>query len=228
MRASRRTSRRAPSRAGLESAHRAFRAFHGGASARSARRVGFTVPEAMPVMGTLYNLEIDHGDGAVETYEFDNPLPRLSYTRLARHTGRGSPRSQLYVLGGAYRLSPRGLHARHDRSPLKPLSAEAAGARFPSVRTSFEATHGGHTPGRAHRAPVEVPEALVAVGKLVAIGYGADKAERKPRDFAPYRHEFSPSARPLVCVPPAGAPVVLAHGNYTVTPHGIEDRAGPR
>lgn len=222
--AARKSSRTAPGASALSSARTAFRAFHAGASARTERRVPFLLPEALPAMGTLYNLEVDHGDGDVQTYEFDNPLPRLCYTHLAQHTGRGSRRSQLYVVGGQYRFSPRGLHALRGRSPLKPLSAAAAGRRFGRVRASYEATHGGHTPARAYRGAVEVPEALVAVGKLVAIGYGADKAERKPRDFAPYRHEFSPPARPSVCVPVKGAPVVLAGGNYTVTPHGIEDR----
>lgn len=77
-----------------------------------------------------------------------------------------------------------------------------------------------------HQAQVEIvdspapPKVLLRVGYLEGVIYSAvrDGEEQK------YLHEFSESARPLLCVTPDGHQLIILGGGFDFTDCGIVDR----
>lgn len=77
-----------------------------------------------------------------------------------------------------------------------------------------------------HQAQVEVvdspaqPKVLLRVGYLEGVIYSAVRDGETQK----YLHEFSESARPLLCVTPDGRQLFILGGGYDFTDCGIEDR----
>lgn len=194
---------------------------HGAARDRSGRsdtRASLRAPSAVTGMGPLLILEVERAGGRVEQWHFAKPYPRLCFENVTP-TARG--RSQMWILGGGYSLASGRFVAR-AAARARPLDLASTAARLPEIVDRYRRTHGGRNPVEALRARIEIPAALVPVGRLYAVVYDADKGD----GVYPYRHPFEPDARPLVCVDSTGSQLYLVGGAYTVTPHGIEDSEG--
>jgi hypothetical protein len=196
-----------------------YRKIHGAALDRSGRfdeRVQLAPPHEVTGMGPLLMLEVEHGDDErVEQWHFRKPYPRLCFEGVTP-TARG--RSQLWILGGAYSLAS-GRFVAGSAARARALNLAAESARRPQIVERFRKTHGGRNPTEAMRATLDIPSEVVPIGPLYAVTYDADKGD----GVYPYRHQFEPEARPMVCTNLAGSQLFLLGGAYTVTAHGIED-----
>ena len=195
-----------------------FHAIHGRGERVRPSHVRIAAPVRLTGMGVLESLEVRTADG-LETWTFTTPKPRLGFTRLVDCASCG--RSALWILGGSYAVDGHGFHNTRGRSNLVRLPLDATRRRMAGTVDAYGRTHGRREPHEAMQA--EFPRrwgTMVNVGRLHAVTYYTDKREDGP---ANYRHEFAQHAGPTVMVTASGRQLVLTGGNYTVTPHGIED-----
>ena len=198
----------------MSSARALYRALHGEAPT-GASRASITVPTRLIGMGALSVLEVRRASGRVEQWHFD-PCPRLAFTRVTADT---SGRSDLWIIGGNYRVDGRGFHNVGTQRGLDRLDLDRTRRAHPEVTDGYQRTHGGMNPREAWRGSLAIGDELVPIGPLYAVTYTTDKND----GTYPYRHPFEDDAQPLVCVCSTGKQLVLVGGRYTVTPHGIED-----
>lgn len=197
----------------MSSARTLYRGLHG-VSPSSASRARISRPTKLIGMGALNVLEV-HRNGHVEQWHF-SPSPRLAFTRVTDDT---SGRSELWIVGGNYQIDARGFRNVGSQRGLARLDVRRTSASNPETTRGYQRTHGGENPREAWRGTVSFDAVLVPVGNLYAVTYTTDKND----GTYPYRHPFEDDAQPLVCVDGSGRQLVLVGGEYTVTPHGIED-----
>jgi hypothetical protein len=197
----------------MSSARTLYRDLHGEAPSGAAR-TRLSMPSRLIGMGVLDVLEVRR-NGHVEQWHF-SPKPRLAFTRVTDDT---SGRSALWIVGGNYQLDARGFRNISTQRGLARLDLHRTGAAHPETKRGYQRTHGGENPREALRGRISITPELVPVGRLYAVTYTTDKND----GTYPYRHPFEDEAQPLVCVDATGRQLLLVGGEYTVTPHGIED-----
>lgn len=75
-------------------------------------------------------------------------------------------------------------------------------------------------PTRAIKLTARLPSALTVMGHVDAIEYTTSHG----RKGQPYRHDFAPGSKPLLCADPMTGALCLVRGRYRVTRRGIVDR----
>lgn len=221
-----------------DGAHSLFHAITGRMPTRAAaEHYRFSLPEHLTGMGILYALDVELVTGRNEPYmqerwEFLSPFPRLAFEHVSKDASRRSKRSPLWIIGGSYFYSPqRGLVSYAGPSGF--VRGHVADAD-PTARERYERTHGGLAP-REHlfgTLRVDQHDTLVRIAKMRGVIYDTDKsaedrarARTRGEKLPPFEHPFESHAQPDILVTGRGDQLIVAGGDYTVTAHGIEDRA---
>lgn len=164
-------------------------------------------------MGDLISLTIELPDGKRRVWRF-RERPALTFDYVSRDAkGRGR-QARLYVDCGHYRVDAanrlRALATPRTKS-TKPVSA--------ATRAMYRLTHGGLDAREVYSCPVRPAGRKRYVGRCVQLDYRSDKGN----DREWFYHPVTEACRPQVWVSASGRQVFFRGGQYTVTPHGIED-----
>lgn len=170
---------------------------------------------SMRGMGPLRWIELERFDGKVEFWDF-SPMPRLCYDART---------SQLWHVGGRYRIDGDGFHNRvcRARKCVNPLSRRDVKSvrRDPDQRApkaAFLRNHKGVIPREAVSGVIVVPREVVIVGYLKATTYVADKGDGHGRFNYRHSHEEENNGEsaemPYVGVSRDGTRFVVIGGTY--------------
>ncbi len=167
-------------------------------------------------MGRLISLKIQLENGRRVTWRFgENPI--LSFDRVTKDASGRGKQSRLYVDCGSYRITAAGkclVIGRGKQWEVNPSSVRASNLR------DYLRTHGGLKPEEITECPIRAVGRKRFVGWSLQMDYRADKATH---GRVQYFHPLEPHAQPEVWVNGAGTQIYFRGGQYTVTPHGIED-----
>lgn len=73
--------------------------------------------------------------------------------------------------------------------------------------------------GRKRRVKIDVPKAMMVMGRVEFIGYNTTHGTRA----VPYTHEFQPGSKPYLVAGPGRGQLFLVGKNFRVTRRGIVD-----
>lgn len=167
-------------------------------------------------MGRLISLKIELESGRKVTWRF-REQPVLSFDRVTEDASGRGKQARLYVDCGNYRILATGkcvVNKRHSPRAVNPSSVRASNLR------DYQRTHGGLDPREAFACPVRRVGVKRFIGWCTQVDYRADK---RTHGMVQYFHPMLPHAQPEVWVNEDGTQLYFKGGQYTVTPHGIED-----
>ena len=167
-------------------------------------------------MGRLISLKIQLENWRRVTWNF-REHPVLSFDRVTEDASGRGKQARLFVDCGNYKITAAGKCVVNGAS--KPRSVSPSSVRAANLR-DYRRTHGGLDPKEALACPVRAVGRKRFIGWCTQMDYRADK---KTHGMVQYWHPLEEHAQPEVWVNEAGTQVYFKGGEYTVTPHGIED-----
>lgn len=167
-------------------------------------------------MGNLISLKIELEDGRKVTWNF-REKPVLSFDIVTDDASGRGRQARLFVDCGNYRITDAGRCVVARSGKPRTVATSSVGKQR---LAEYRRTHGGLDPREALVCPVRATGRKRFVGHCVQMDYRADK---RKHGRVQYFHPLEPHAQPEVYVNEAGTQLYFKGGQYTVTPHGIED-----